>query len=44
MEQYLTQHPEYLFERMPEQTIISPENPHILAEHLSCAGNELPLK
>ena len=44
MEQYLTQHPEYLFERMPEQTVISPENPHILAEHLRCAAHELPLK
>ena len=44
IEQYLAQHPEYLFEQMPEQTVISPENPHILAEHLRCAAREIPLR
>ena len=44
IEQYLTQHPEYLFEQIPEQTVISPENPHILAEHLRCAAHEIPLR
>ncbi|HIB87432.1 TPA: DEAD/DEAH box helicase [Candidatus Poribacteria bacterium] len=44
IEQYLTQHPEYLFERMPEQTVVSPENPYILAEHLRCAAHEIPLR
>ena len=43
IDQYLMRHPEYFFARSPEEAIIDPENPYILASHLSCAAFELPL-
>ncbi len=42
LDQYLMLHPEYLFERSPEQALINPDNDVILANHLLCAAAELP--
>ncbi|HEX9114465.1 MAG TPA: Zn-binding domain-containing protein, partial [Anaerolineae bacterium] len=42
VDQYLVTHPEYLFERSPEHALVNPDNPVILANHLSCAAAELP--
>lgn len=44
LDQYLMQHPEYLFERTPEQALINPDNLLILLQHLRCAAFELPFK
>ena len=44
LDQYLIQHPEYLFGRSPEQALIDPNNPLILLQHLRCAAFELPFK
>jgi DEAD/DEAH box helicase domain-containing protein len=44
LDQYLIQHPEYLFNRSPEQALINPNNPLILLQHLRCATFELPFK
>lgn len=42
LDQYLAYHPEYLFERSPEQALIDPDNPLILLEHIRAAAFELP--
>ncbi len=42
-DQYLTRHPEYFFGQSPEQAVVDPENPYILANHLKAAAFELPL-
>lgn len=42
MDQYLAQHPEYFFERSPEQALIEPNNLLILLGHIRCAAFELP--
>ena len=42
MDQYLAQHPEYFFERSPEQALIEPNNLLILLQHIRCAAFELP--
>ncbi len=44
LEQYLANHPDYLFEKSPEQALIEPNNPYILLSHLSSAVFELPFK
>ncbi len=44
IDQYLMHHPTYFFGQSPENAIIDPENPHILANHMRCAAFELPLK
>ncbi|MGQ9603271.1 MAG: DEAD/DEAH box helicase [bacterium] len=43
IDQYLIRNPRYIFERSPENAVVDPENPYILAGHLSCAAFELPL-
>jgi DEAD/DEAH box helicase domain-containing protein len=43
IDQYLMHHPDYFFNRDVERAIIDPDNPHILAGHLTCAAFELPL-
>jgi DEAD/DEAH box helicase domain-containing protein len=43
IDQYLMRHPEYFFKQSPESAVIAPENPYILAGHLSAAAFELPL-
>jgi len=43
IDQYLMRNPDYLLGRTPENAVIDPSNPYILAGHLSCAAFELPL-
>ncbi len=44
LDQFLAQHPNYLFERSPEQGLIAPDNLLILLQHLRCAAFELPFR
>lgn len=44
LDQYVIQHPEYFFDRSPEQARISPNNLIILVDHLKCAAFELPFE
>jgi len=44
LDQYLMQHPEFLFGRTPEQALINPDNLLILLQHLRCAAFELPFR
>lgn len=42
LDQYLTHHPEYIFEKSPEHALVNADNLLILLEHLRCASFELP--
>ena len=44
VDQYIVEHPEYFFERSPEQACINPDNLEILMNHLKCAAFELPIR
>lgn len=44
LDQYLCQHPRYLFGRTPEHALCNPDNLRIMVKHLGCASYELPLK
>lgn len=44
LDQFLARHPEYLFDRTPEQALINPDNLLILLAHLRCAAFELPFQ
>lgn len=44
LDQFLMRHPEYFFERDPEQALINPDNLLILLGHLRCAAFELPFQ
>ncbi|MFA5510383.1 MAG: DEAD/DEAH box helicase [Candidatus Cloacimonetes bacterium] len=43
LDQYICQHPEFIFEQNPEQALIDPNHPEILRAHLRCAIQELTL-
>jgi DEAD/DEAH box helicase domain-containing protein len=43
VDQYLMRHPHYFFGQSPENAVLDPENPYVLASQLSCAAYELPL-
>jgi DEAD/DEAH box helicase domain-containing protein len=43
LDQYICQHPEYLFENNPEHALISPDHPEILQQQLLCAVHDLAL-
>jgi DEAD/DEAH box helicase domain-containing protein len=43
IDQYLMRNPAYFFGQTPENAVIDPLNPYILAGHLSCAAFELPI-
>ena len=43
IDQFLMQYPKFIFGKSPESAVIDPENPHILALHLRCACQELPV-
>ncbi len=42
LDRYVASHPEYLFEAMPEEARLDPENIHVLLAHLRAAAFELP--
>ncbi len=44
IDQYLAHHPDYFFERAPEQALIQPNNLLILLQHIRCAAFELPFQ
>jgi DEAD/DEAH box helicase domain-containing protein len=44
LDQFLASHPQYFFERSPEQALINPDNLLILLDHLRCAAFELPFR
>jgi DEAD/DEAH box helicase domain-containing protein len=44
VDQYVIEHPEYLFERSPEHAYVNPDNLEILLNHLKCAAFELPIR
>ncbi len=41
--QYVLGHPDYLFARSMEEVVFDRENPYVLAGHLRCAAQELPI-
>jgi DEAD/DEAH box helicase domain-containing protein len=43
VDQYMLRHPEYFFAQSPENAVVDPENPYVLAKHLKAAAFELPL-
>lgn len=44
LDQYIISHPEYVFDRPPEQALIAPDNLIILVDHIKCAAYELPFE
>ena len=44
LDQYIVEHPEYFFERAPEQARIHADNLEILLNHIKCAAFELPIR
>ena len=44
VDQYVVEHPEYLFESAPEHAHVNADNLEILLNHLKCAAFELPLR
>ena len=43
LDTYIAHHPEALFERAVEATVINPRNPYVLRPQLACAAHELPI-
>ncbi|MDT8305450.1 MAG: DEAD/DEAH box helicase, partial [Anaerolineae bacterium] len=44
IDQYICQHPRFLFGRSPEHALMNPDNLRILTRHLLCAAFELPFR
>jgi len=44
LDQYIVQHPEFIFERSPERAIINPDNLALLVDQMRCALFELPFQ
>jgi DEAD/DEAH box helicase domain-containing protein len=43
LDTYLAHHPDAVFGRPVEATVLDPDNPHVLGPQLACAAAELPL-
>lgn len=43
LDQYICQHPDFIFDQSPEQALIDPDNPEILQKHLLCAIADMAL-
>jgi DEAD/DEAH box helicase domain-containing protein len=44
VDQYVVEHPEYMFGRSPEHAYVNPDNLEVLLSHLKCAAFELPVR
>jgi len=44
LDQFLVNHPDYFFEKAPENGLIDADNPVLAVSHLKCAAFELPLE
>ena len=44
VDQYVVEHPEYMFDRSPEHAYVNPDNLEVLLNHLKCAVFELPMR
>src|SRR5213079_1314042 len=44
LDQYIVEHPDYFFDRAPEQAHINADNLEIALNHLRCAAFELPIR
>lgn len=44
LDQYICNHPRYLFGQSPEHALINPDNLRIMVKHLQCAAFELPFR
>ncbi len=44
VDQYVVEHPEYMFGRSPEHAYVNPDNVEVLLSHLKCAAFELPIR
>lgn len=44
LDQYICNHPRYLFGRSPEHALTNPDNLRIMVKHLQCAAFELPFR
>lgn len=44
LDQYICQHPRYLFGNSPEYALCNPDNLRIMVKHLVCAAYELPFR
>lgn len=44
LDQYIINHPDYFFDRNPEQARINPDNLIIMVDHIKCASYELPFQ
>ncbi|HLT57939.1 MAG TPA: DEAD/DEAH box helicase, partial [Limnochordales bacterium] len=44
LDQYIAQHPEFVFGGSPEHALINPDNLMILVSHIKCAAFELPFR
>src|SRR5690606_22914532 len=44
LDQYICNHPRFLFGRSPEHALLNPDNLRIMVKHLLCAAFELPFE
>jgi len=43
LDQFIINHPDYFFSKIPEKALINPDNLSILISHVECAAFELPI-